>query len=136
MLKFNSASQHKLFTCHQDLQTLFREVIKYFDCSVLEGFRNESDQNKAFFEGKSKLKWPDGNHNKNPSMAVDVAPYPVDWNNIKRMYWFGGFVLGIAKMLKNDNKMIYDVRYGGDWDNDKDINDQHFNDLVHFELIV
>jgi peptidoglycan L-alanyl-D-glutamate endopeptidase CwlK len=38
-------------------------------------------------------------------------------------------------MLKNDGKMTHDVRYGGDWDGDKDINDQTFNDTVHFELV-
>lgn len=135
MPTFSTASQQKLFTCHPELQLLFREVIKYFDCTVIEGFRNEADQNKAFAAGNSKLKWPHGKHNQSPSMAVDVAPYPIDWNNTKRMYWFGGFVLGVAQMLKNQGKMVYEVRYGGDWDGDKDINDQTFNDTVHFELV-
>lgn len=136
MPKFSIKSQQNLFTCHNELQILFFEVIKYFDCTVMEGFRNEEAQNKAFAAGNSKLRWPNGNHNKYPSMAVDVAPYPIDWNDAKRMYWFGGFVMGIAQMLKNDGKMTMNVRYGGDWDGDKDINDQKFNDLVHFELIA
>lgn len=135
MPKFSEASQKKLSTCHPELQLLFNEVIKYFDCTILEGFRNEVEQNKAFAAGNSKLKWPNGKHNKIPSMAVDVAPYPIDWHNIKRMYWFGGYVLGVAQMLKNQGKMTFDVRYGGDWDGDKDIDDQTFNDTVHFELI-
>jgi hypothetical protein len=27
------------------------------------------------------------------------------------------------------------LRWGGDWDSDKDTKDQNFNDLPHFELI-
>ena len=42
---------------------------------IVCGHRNKEDQNKAFAEGKSKLKWPKGKHNKLPSQAVDAAPY-------------------------------------------------------------
>ena len=54
MPSFGKQSQANLATCHPDLQTLFREVIKYFDCTIIEGFRNEADQNKAFAAGNSK----------------------------------------------------------------------------------
>ena len=43
--------------------------------------------------------------------------------------------MGIAQMLKSEGKMTQSVRYGGDWDNDKDITNNNFQDLVHFELI-
>lgn len=135
MPKFSQESFSKLSTCHIELQTLFYEVIRHFDCQVLEGFRNEEEQEKAFDAGNTKLHWPNGRHNRNPSMAVDVAPYPVDWKNTKRFYWFAGYVMGIAQRLKDEGKMTYSVRFGGDWDSDKDINDQTFNDLVHFELV-
>ncbi len=135
MPKFSQASFSKLATCHQDLQVLFYEVIKHFDCTILEGYRNKEDQEKAFSAGNTQLHWPHGKHNRQPSMAVDVAPYPIDWKNTKRMYWFSGFVMGIAQKLKDEGKMTHGVRYGGDWDGDKEIDDQNFNDLVHFELI-
>lgn len=135
MPKFSQESFSKLSTCHIELQTLFYEVIRHFDCQVLEGYRNEQDQDAAFAAGNTKLRWPNGKHNHQPSMAVDVAPYPVDWNNTKRFYWFGGYVMGIAQRLKDEGKMTYSVRFGGDWDSDKDITDQTFNDLVHFELV-
>lgn len=135
MPKFSQLSFSKLSTCHIDLQTLFYEVIKHFDCQVLEGYRNQVDQEKAFNAGNSRLRWPNGKHNHNPSMAVDVIPYPVDWNNTKRFYWFAGFVMGLAQKLKDEGKMSHGVRFGGDWDSDKDIDDQTFFDLVHFELV-
>jgi peptidoglycan L-alanyl-D-glutamate endopeptidase CwlK len=105
MPKFSQESFSKLSTCHPELQVLFYEVIKHFDCQILEGYRNQEDQEKAFEAGATKLHWPDGRHNHQPSMAVDVAPYPVDWKNAKRFYWFAGYVMGIAQRLKDEGKM-------------------------------
>lgn len=135
MPKFSQESFSKLSTCHMELQALLYEVVRSFDCSVLEGYRNEEDQERAFENGKTKLHYPNGKHNANPSMAVDVAPYPVDWKNLKRFYFFAGYVLGIAERMKAEGKMTHSIRWGGDWDSDKDITDQSFNDLVHFELV-
>jgi peptidoglycan L-alanyl-D-glutamate endopeptidase CwlK len=135
MPHFGKASFSKLSTCHPDLQTLFYEVIKSFDCAVLEGHRSKEDQEAAFKAGNTELHWPSGKHNSLPSMAVDVAPYPIDLNNTKRFYWFAGYVMGIASRLKDEGKMTHGVRYGGDWNSNKEIDDQTFKDLVHFELI-
>ncbi len=135
MPKFGQSSFSKLSTCHPDLQALFFEVIKNFDCSVIEGHRPEVEQDLYFEKGTTKLKWPHGKHNAQPSMAVDVSPYPIAWNNTKRFYWFAGYVMGIAQKLKDEGKMTHSVRYGGDWDGDDDIDDNAFADLVHFELV-
>lgn len=137
MPKFSQQSISNLSTCHTDLQILFSEVIKTFDCKVLEGFRNEANQEKAFSAGNSKLHWPNGKHNRTPSIAVDVSPYPVDWNNLSRFYWFAGFVLGTACQLKAFGKISHDIRYGGDWNRNYDITDEKgLRDLVHFELVI
>jgi len=118
-----------LSTVNGRLQDVFLEVIKGYDCSILCGFRNEEDQDEAFHTGRSQKKWPDGRHNKAPSNAVDVAPWPIDWNNKKRFYHFAGYVKGVA------DKMGIKLRWGGDWDSDNDLDDQSLFDLVHFELI-
>lgn len=136
MPKFSQRSFSKLTTCHPDLQVLFFEVIKSFDCTIIEGYRNQEDQDRAFANGFSELKWPHGKHNHQPSMAIDAAPYPVDWKNDRRMYWFAGYVMGIAQKLKDEGKITHAVRYGGDWNGDKNIDDQAFKDLVHFELVT
>lgn len=136
MPKFSQSSFSKLSTCHPDLQTLFYEVIKHFDCQVLEGYRNQVDQEKAVSAGNSQLHYPHGKHNHQPSMAVDVSPYPVDWKNTKRFYWFAGYVMGIAQKLKDEGKITHTIRYGGDWDQDMEIANNRFNDLVHFEIVV
>lgn len=135
MPKFSQSSFSKLSTCHMDLQVLFFEVIRTFDCQILEGYRNQEDQESAYRNGNTQLHYPHGKHNHQPSMAVDVSPYPVDWNNAKRFYWFAGYVMGVAMRLKEEGKMTHAIRYGGDWDSDKDITDNNFQDLVHFELV-
>ena len=99
MPRFGSRSRKNLDTCHPDLQKVFNEVIKHVDCSIICGQRGKEDQNKAFKDGRSKVKYPNGRHNANPSKAVDVAPYPIDWDNLERFTLFAGFVLGIAKSM-------------------------------------
>lgn len=137
MPKFSLESKSQLATCHWDLQVLFTEVIQIIDCTVLEGYRNEANQEKAFKEGHSKLHYPEGKHNHSPSYAVDVSPYPIEWNNLSRFYWFAGYVLGVADQLKKRGIMSHDVRYGGDWNRNFDITDEKgLKDLVHFELVM
>ena len=65
----------------------------------------------------------------NPSKAVDAYPYPVDFNDLNRMRYFAGIVMGIAavKGIK--------LRWGGDWNQDTQLSDNKFNDLPHFELV-
>jgi len=132
MPKFGQTSTKNLSTCHEDLIELFNEVILHWDCSVIEGHRDEAGQNRAFREGNSKVKYPNGKHNRIPSNAVDVLPYisgkGVVWES-RECLAFGGFVMGVASQLG------LRIRWGGDWDGDKDVNDQSFNDLVHFEVI-
>lgn len=129
MAKFGKTSKERLATCDKRLQRVFNEVIKYVDCSVLEGHRNEERQDKLFDEGKTKVKYPRGRHNSYPSRAVDVTPYPVDWNDRERQTLFAGFVIGIAR------SMDIRLRWGGDWDMDFKVMDNRFDDFPHFEII-
>lgn len=126
---FSEASKARLKTCHKDLQELFNEVIKHHDCTILEGHRDREAQNTAYINGRSKLKYPFSKHNTYPSDAVDVAPYPIDWEDLERFRRFAWFVRGVAAARG------IEIRCGADWDGDHDIKDQTFHDLPHFELI-
>lgn len=142
MPRFSSRSLQELETCHGQLQRLFQEVVKHFDCTILEGRRTREQQAKNVAKGVSKTMNskhvpPDGAPDYWQALAVDVAPYPLKWPNrqsetytkdLARFYRFGGQVEGIARSLG------IPLRWGGDWDGDQDIFDQHFDDLVHFEL--
>jgi len=128
MPKFGKRSKNALHSCDERLIKVFDEVIKTVDCSVLEGHRSKAKQNKAYEEGRSKLKYPNGNHNAVPSMAVDVAPYPIDWNDRERFHLFAGFVLGVASGIG------IKLRWGGDWNMNWFVSDNNFDDLPHFEV--
>ena len=131
MAKFGAASEKQLATCHPELQRLFREVVRHWDCTVLEGKRSEAQQKLNVANGASKTLntkhvYPvDG-----PSLAADVSPYPVKWSDLYRFYAFGGFVVGTARHLG------INVRWGGDWDTDRDVSEEKFKDLPHFELVT
>lgn len=62
------------------------------------------------------------------SRAVDVTPYPIDWNDRDRFMHFAGIVRGIASQLG------IKIRWGGNWDGG-DLEKQRFDDLVHFEFV-
>jgi peptidoglycan L-alanyl-D-glutamate endopeptidase CwlK len=131
MPSFSVKSRGKLKTCEYDLQTLFEFIVKEIDCTILEGYRDEETQNRCFHEGRSKVKFPDGRHNEYPSRAVDVAPYPIDFNDRDRFHFFAGYVRAIA------DELGIKLRWGGNWANDlvKGFKRNNFDDLVHFELV-
>lgn len=128
MPSFGRHSTERLETCHPHLIGICREIIKHRDCSVFCGHRNETAQTAVFENGQSKTPWPRSKHNTSPSRAIDIGPYPVDWDDRRGFDHFAGYVLGIADI------MGIPLRWGGDWDGDNDLHDQSFNDLVHFEL--
>lgn len=132
MPKFGKKSIERLETCHPELQRLFNDVIKEYDCTVLCGERGEEAQDKAYANGASKVQWPMSKHNTQDgklSIAIDIGPYPLDWTDFNRWYHFGGYVMRTASC------MGVSLRWGGDWDGDLNFKDQNFNDLPHFELL-
>ncbi len=130
MPKFSNRSLQILGTCDARLQKVFNEVIKHWDCTIIDGKRSVDEQIRNVNLGVSKTLnskhvYPEDK----PSLAVDVAPYPIRWQDSQRFYAFGGFVIGTAL------QMGIRLRWGGDWDSDRDLKDQNFNDLPHFELV-
>ena len=134
MASFSIRSQQNLSEAHKDLQTVFNYVIKHFDCTVLDGHRTKEEQEEAFRKGFSKVNWPNSKHNKIPSLAVDVVPYPIEWDNLDRMKFFIGYVLGVATMLKQYGKIENDIVSGIDWNSDTSLKDTTFFDHPHFEI--
>jgi peptidoglycan L-alanyl-D-glutamate endopeptidase CwlK len=132
MYVYSAASLERLASCDPCLIAVFKAVIGFRDARVLVGHRGKIEQNRAYADGFSQKRWPDGEHNGYPSRAVDASPYPVpdmeDRRNHPRFYYFGGIVMGIAYMLG------VKLRYGGDWDGDGNTRNQSFFDLVHFEV--
>jgi hypothetical protein len=132
MPKFSTASRERLATCVDDLQRVMVEAIKIMDFTVVEGHRGKAAQNIAFNKGLSQKQWPNGEHNSEPSRAVDITPYPIDWSdaekNTQRMVLLAGIVLACAFHLG------IKLRWGGDWNMNGDTRDEHFRDYGHFEV--
>lgn len=136
MATFGKASLDKLKTVHPDLQKICIEAIKHYDFQVIYGQRTAAEQFELYKQGRKLVNgvWTkvgptvtnlDGitkksNHNYSPSKAVDLAPYPIDWNNIQRFK-------DLAKVMKAAaDKLGIKMVWGGDW--------KKFIDYPHYEL--
>ena len=125
MSYFSKRSLTNLKQCHPDLQVLFNEVIQIVDCAVICGHRNQKDQNSAFNKGFSKVRFPNSKHNTIPSMAADVVPWPIDWQDIERFKDFGKFVTDTADRLFKEGKIANHIEWGGTW---------NWKDYPHYQI--
>lgn len=140
---FGEKSTKRLNTCHIDMKTICNEVIKYIDFSILEGERTLEKQQEYYNAGKSKLDGIDkkSKHQSSPSLAIDIMPYRKGTNAFDgdnkskaRFYLLAGYMFMCSEYLYEKGDIQHKLRWGGDWDSDKDFKDQSFDDLPHFEL--
>ena len=124
MPRFGKRSKQRLKAVKPELVNVLNELIKIMDVTIIEGLRTEDRQDELVAQGKSKTKYSKHLLGK----AVDLAPYPIDWEDRERFHYMGGMLRGIGKQLK------VDLRWGGDWDSDGEIKDNGFDDLVHVEI--
>jgi len=107
------------------------EAIKFMDFSVTAGQRDEDNQNAAYAAGLSQVPWPESTHNTQPlSEGIDVAPYPIAWDDRERFTLLAGVILMCGFM------MGIELRWGGDWNQNTEVKDNQFDDLGHFELVL
>jgi len=130
MAKFGKKSKSKLVDADPRIQEILNKAIEFYDFTILETHRTNERQDELYKAGKSKVKAGKSKHNTFPSKAVDIAPYPIDWNDLNRFVYLAGIIEAVSFELG------YKIRWGGNWDMDgKIINDQSFDDLPHFEII-
>lgn len=120
---------------HPNLQVLVRRLRdEVADISLVYphgGHRDAETQNELNRAGKSKVRWPYSKHNRYPSHAVDIAPYP--YPHYEPKLWGAlGYLAGRAYDIAAEEG--FKIRWGGDWDEDGDLTDQSFDDLFHIEL--
>ena len=128
MPRFSKKSLDNLSTCNLALQRIAKEAIGQVDFSVIWGHRPKDKQDILFGEGFSKLKWPNSNHNRWPSRAFDLVPWPINWDDREKFFFLAGVILAIAK--RDHIRLIW----GGAWDGSFNEKGQ-FDDLAHFELL-
>lgn len=120
MPKLSAASQRRLDGAHPLLRKLFAAVAKEANITILDSQRGRAAQERAFALGNSRAHFGQSAHNWTPAIALDVAPYPIDWNNIDRFKTLGALVEKTAKA------MGIPIQWGGRW--------KSLKDYPHYEL--
>ena len=118
MPRFGKRSKERLEGVKTLLVNVLNDTVKIYDIFVIEGVRSKERQKELYDQGATKVL----HSNHMDGLAVDIAPYPYDPNDIKMV----SKDLGIR------------IRWGGDWNEDQEFSGrdpkQTFNDYVHFEL--
>lgn len=129
MPEFDAASAKRLKLAHPLLQKLMNAAIKKTPFMILQSQRGRADQEIAFKKGHTKVHFGNSAHNWNPSVALDIAPTPLNWKNHKPFLDLQmGVIMPLAKELG------IPIRLGCDWDMDGETKDETFIDLPHVEL--
>lgn len=141
-------STRQLETCAESIQDVMYDAAEVMNFSVLEGKRSVERQREVKDAGfsttlNSKHVYPVGR----PSLAIDIAPYPLKWpqkpKGIKKLLWslVQKYVKQVARFYflagyikRTSEYQQIELRWGGDWDGDMDFEDQTFDDLGHFEM--
>ena len=127
MFKFGSKSLKLINNTklHPKLKLLLTEAIKTspLDFTVIETVRTIEQQKINVAKGVSKTMKSRHIPSTNKSglcEAVDIAPYPINWKDIKSFTKLSEHIKNVAKTLG------IGITYGGDW--------KTFKDYPHYEL--
>lgn len=118
-MPLGSLSRIRLDTCHPDLKRIVELAAKgvdegdlayagVHDITVLCGYRGKEAQDESVANKTSETPWPRSKHNRVPSAAVDVAPYPVDWDDYRAFEALHAYIAGIAHALGID---LFDISW-------------------------
>jgi peptidoglycan L-alanyl-D-glutamate endopeptidase CwlK len=144
----------KLEGVHADLMRVVKRAIELTtqDFMVLEGVRPEQRQRELYGQGRSAAElikagvdpslakpsanvvtWTlKSNHFKQADgfgHAVDLVPYPVDWNTLSK------FDAIADAMMQAADELGIKIRHGADWDQDGKLRERGETDNPHFELV-
>jgi peptidoglycan L-alanyl-D-glutamate endopeptidase CwlK len=132
-------SRARLKGVHPDLVRVVEHAIKRTatDFMVLEGVRTPARQKELYAQGRTKpgkvVTWTlTSNHFAKVDgygHAVDLCPFPVDWNDLKKFD-------AISKaMFAAADELGVKIRWGADWDQDGKPRERGESDSPHFELV-
>lgn len=109
---------------------------------MLEGVRTPERQRQLYNQGRTTpgkiVTWTlNSNHFVNKSTgfghAVDLVPYPLDWEGPTKFPKFDA----IAKaMFQASKELGIPIRWGADWDVDGNPRERGETDSPHFELVL
>ena len=116
--KLGTRSLQNLSGVHPDLVAVVKLAITITeqDFTVIEGIRNINRQRELVKAGKSTTM----NSRHITGHAVDMVPWPVDWEDLER------FEVVAEAMKQAAEELDIPIVWGGDW--------KSFYDAPHFEL--
>lgn len=121
--KWGKSSLNNLKSCDKRLQDMANMMLARsdFDLTITCGFRGEQEQNDAFLRGASKARFGQSKHNTMPSQAIDICPYPINWDTNDRRW---------QEMALNAmwcaGKLGFEITWGGSF--------KSICDKPHFEI--
>jgi peptidoglycan L-alanyl-D-glutamate endopeptidase CwlK len=113
--------------------------ISKVDFKVIEGVRTPARQKQLYAQGRTapgqKVTWTlNSNHFVNPKTghghAVDLCPWPIDWNDLKKFDAIGAAMIAAAKELG------VPIRWGADWNRNGKPRERGESDSPHFEIVA
>jgi len=116
--KLGTRSMQSLSGVHPDMVAVVKRAIEIteVDFTVIEGIRNINRQRELLKAGKSTTM----NSRHITGHAVDMVPWPVDWEDLER------FETMSEAMKEAAEELNIPIVWGGDW--------KSFYDAPHFEL--
>jgi peptidoglycan L-alanyl-D-glutamate endopeptidase CwlK len=117
---FSKRSRQNIDSAHPLLRELARRALAQgiLDMTVIEGHRDKTKQDQYYKSGASKLKWPKSKHNKTPSEALDIVPYPLDWSDWDEFLALSRLLKGTWEEMCEDDvegTKDWELEWGGDW---------------------
>lgn len=133
-------SRERLAGVHPNLVRVVERAITITeqDFMVLEGVRTPARQRELYAQGRTKpgpkVTWTlNSNHFVKPATgyghAVDLVPWPIDWNDLDKFDAMAHAMFTAAKDLG------IAIRWGADWDRDGKSRERGETDSPHFELV-
>lgn len=131
--QFTEKEKQRLELINPNLQKVILKAAEKVSLFVVCGHRDQHDQDLAFAQGFSKVKFPNSKHNKSVypgyrSDAVDLCPYPIDWNDDRK------FIDIYQAMREASTELNIKVRFGADFNGDGNLTNDKFSDKPHYEL--
>lgn len=133
-------SRQKMEGLHPKLIAVIERAIQITkqDFSVLEGLRTKERQQQLYDQGRKTagpiVTWTLNSRHlpgkDGLGRAVDLAPHPLDWNDLKKFDAIADAMFAAAKELK------VKLRWGADWDGDGKRRERGESDSPHFEIDV
>jgi peptidoglycan L-alanyl-D-glutamate endopeptidase CwlK len=140
LYELGNKSKEKLKGVHPNLVRVIERAIQLSsqDFTVLEGIRTPERQAELYAQGRTKpgpvvtwtLKSRHFIQKDGFGHAADIAPFPIDWNDLSKFD-------AIAKaMFQASKELGTPIRWGADWDEDGNPRERGETDSPHFELVI